>query len=157
MNIDRLEALLEKLLSLHKSLLHLAQQKTECLKEENETMLSKLMSEEQSHIKAITKLEEARQREVLLIWGESLTLGEIIEKLPLPQRAKYEVLKEELSTCLLVLKERNELNQQLLYHSLQVVNMTLDMFDNQPKNLNYHSSQKERPSAPSRSMFDSKA
>ncbi|MED3724633.1 flagellar export chaperone FlgN [Priestia filamentosa] len=157
MNIDRLEALLEKLLSLHKSLLHLAQQKTECLKEENEKVLSKLINEEQSHIKAITKLEEARQREVLLIWEEPLTLGEIIEKLPLPQRAKYEVLKEELSTCLLALKERNELNQQLLYYSLQVVNMTIDMFGKQPKNLNYHSSQKERPSAPSRSMFDSKA
>ncbi|MFP7222554.1 flagellar export chaperone FlgN [Priestia filamentosa] len=157
MNIDRLEALLEKLLSLHKSLLHLAQQKTECLKEENEIMLSKLMNEEQSHIKAITKLEEARQREVLLIWEAPLTLGEIIEKISLSQRAKYEVLKEELSTCLLALKERNELNQQLLYHSLQVVNMTLDMFGKQPKNLNYHSSQKERPSAPSRSMFDSKA
>jgi hypothetical protein len=54
------------------------------------------------------------------------------------------------------LKERNQLNQQLIHQSLQFVHLTLDMLAPQPASINYGPPQQN--AAPKRpSMFDSKA
>lgn len=67
-----------------------------------------------------------------------------------------ERLKAELIDEVTKLKERNGLNQQLIYQSLQFINVSLDMLRPQNQNLNYGDSVK-KPVKSVMAMFDSKA
>ncbi|WP_239421932.1 flagellar protein FlgN [Bacillus sp. CGMCC 1.16541] len=144
--MQTLISLLTKLLTLHQSLHQLAERKTEIVKEGNLEALNTLMNEEHVHITAIAKVEEARNEAVIrllsgqTIQGNSPTLQDVINHANEEEGKQLTHLQTELISCLTHLKKRNELNQQLIYQSLQFVNVTMDLVRPQAKSYNY-----ERP------------
>lgn len=154
---------LEKLVKLHKSLNNLAQSKTNIIKEGDMDALSQLLMDEQKHIKAIELTENEREREVqsyLLKQGQlqnTATITDVIETSSDKEKGQLEGLKAQLLEEAHMLKEHNYLNQQLIYQSLQFVNLTLDMLRPRNQNFNYEKPVQQKHSQASTGMFDSKA
>jgi flagellar biosynthesis/type III secretory pathway chaperone len=165
MSAEKLITSLEKLIKLHKSLNELAVRKTEVVKVGDMEGLNSLLNDEQKHVKAIELIENEREKQVAEYMKErgyeqdSYTLLECIEVAPKDLKDQLISLREQLIEELFILKNRNQLNQQLIYQSLQFVNVTLDMLRPQQQPINY-----EKPAnmqgqgvKSSKSMFDSKA
>lgn len=157
MSAQTIITVLEKLITLHKSLSQLADKKTTIIKEGNADALTALLIEEQKHVKAITQLENEREQAVLTFMsGKKFTLDEVIEVAEPTEANTLQRLKEELLNEVMKLKQQNELNQQLLITSLQFVNLSLDLLQPYDRNYNYDKNNQESPKK-IKSMFDSKA
>ncbi|RFU67418.1 flagellar protein FlgN [Bacillus sp. V59.32b] len=162
MSAEHIQASLEKLVELHRSLNELATKKTEIIKQGDTEALNQLLMDEQKHIKAIEATEKERQTAVaafLEIEGqeaEPSTITRVLELLSPNDEEALNRLKEELILEAETLKEQNYLNQQLVYQSLQFVNVTLDMLLPQNKQFNYDKPAKPKQQG-SNSMFDSRA
>ncbi|WP_026694345.1 flagellar protein FlgN [Peribacillus kribbensis] len=153
-----------KLLKLHKSLLDLARQKTEIVKQGSMEELNRIMIDEQKHVKAITVVEAEREQAVAMFLAAQgsyhlqPSLAACLEFAAEEERTQFITLREDLKALVYELKDANFLNQQLIYQSLQFINMSLDMVRPRPQAFNY-----ERPmaagaaSAAPRSYFNSKA
>ncbi|MDZ5711475.1 flagellar protein FlgN [Jeotgalibacillus haloalkalitolerans] len=136
MTQQSIKSILHQQLKLHKSLLELAKQKTAVIKENNLDQLNQLIKDEQKHIQAISALETKRQ--------QLNTLEDL------------QAEKGELLHVIIELKSVNELNQDLLTQSMQLVSLNLDMLMPQPDSINY-SKEDSDDDQPVRSMFDSQA
>lgn len=154
--MDKIIQNLTNLVRMHKSLLDLATKKTDIIVESNMEELDALIKKEQAHVAAIEQLERQRQQLVtdyLAAKGSASsltpTVAELIEAADAPNKAKIQTIREELLTIIDALKAKNELNQKMVYQSLQMVNMTLDMMRPQPMTqadtMNYSSKEVRRP------------
>lgn len=154
--MDKIIQNLTNLVRMHKSLLDLATKKTDVIVESNMEELDALIKTEQAHVAAIEQLERQRQQLVtdyLAAKGSAPsltpTVAELIEAADAPNKAKIQTIREELLTIIDALKAKNELNQKMVYQSLQMVNMTLDMMRPQPMTqadtMNYSSKEVRRP------------
>ena len=154
--MDKIIQNLTNLLRMHKSLLDLATKKTDIIVESNMEELDALIKTEQAHVAAIEQLERQRQQLVtdyLAAKGSASsltpTVAELIEAADAPNKAKIQTIREELLTIIDALRAKNELNQKMVYQSLQMVNMTLDMMRPQPTaqadTMNYSSKEVRRP------------
>ena len=154
--MDKIIQNLTNLVRMHKSLLDLATKKTDVIVESNMEELDALIKTEQAHVAAIEQLERQRQQLVtdyLAAKGSASsltpTVAELIEAADAPNKAKIQTIREELLTIIDALKAKNELNQKMVYQSLQMVNMTLDMMRPQPMTqadtMNYSSKEVRRP------------
>lgn len=154
--MDKIIQNLTNLVRMHKSLLDLATKKTDIIVESNMEELDALIKTEQAHVAAIEQLERQRQQLVtdyLAAKGSASsltpTVAELIEAADAPNKAKIQTIREELLTIIDALKAKNELNQKMVYQSLQMVNMTLDMMRPQPMTqadtMNYSSKEVRRP------------
>lgn len=129
-------AILEKLERMHKSLLELALKKTEIVKANDIETLDGLIKTEQAHIAAINTLEQQRQLMVTdylrakgVAYSDKPTVAELIEAIDDEQeKAQIIATRERLVTVLAQLKAQNDLNQQLVYQSLQLINIQLEPF-----------------------------
>ncbi|WP_062237760.1 flagellar protein FlgN [Fictibacillus sp. FJAT-27399] len=152
MALKDMKSLLNKLLDVHRELNSIAEQKTTILKTGDVKALDALMLKENEHVKTLMELEEMRNG------TSALTMSELIEQAVPSEKEQLEALQYELSKEYMLLKERNELNQQLIHQSLQFVNMSLNMFMPEPEKVTYSRPQaKEYAGAGSFSLFDSKA
>lgn len=164
MSTGQIITALEKLIKLHKGLNELASRKTDIIKLSDMDALTALLNEEQKYVKAIEMID--REREVAVEEfleskvqsAELLTITRVIELSTDTEADGLNRLKGELLEEVMQLKEQNYLNQQLVYQSLQFINITLNILQPQNQQYNY-----EKP-APARkmqedsnSMFDSKA
>ncbi|MDQ0218421.1 flagellar protein FlgN [Peribacillus cavernae] len=162
MPAEQIRISLEKLLTLHKSLNGLANRKTEIVKQGDTEALNQLLMDEQAHIKAIETTEKERQKAVtafLLNKGQQADPSSITRVIELSSPTDAEALnrlKDELIEEAGKLKEQNLLNQQLVYQSLQFVNITLDMLRPQNQPFNYEKPARQKQQG-SNSMFDSRA
>lgn len=157
MSAQTIITVLEKLITLHKSLSQLADKKTTIIKEGNADALTALLIEEQKHVKTITQLENEREQAALTFMsGKKSTLDEVIKVATPIEANTLQRLKEELLNEVMRLKQQNELNQQLLITSLQFVNLSLDLLQPYDRNYNYDKNNQESPKK-IKSMFDSKA
>ncbi|MGG4264129.1 flagellar protein FlgN [Peribacillus simplex] len=153
--------LLEKLIKLHKSLNQLAIGKTAILKASDTEAITSLLIQEQKHIKAISQTDMEREgavKEFLAVngmVGKKASIHAVTDLTGPVETEILERLKAELIDEVAKLKERNSLNQQLIYQSLQFINVSLDMLRPQNQNLNYGDSVK-KPMKSGRAMFDSK-
>lgn len=153
---------MEKLIKLHKSLNGLATTKTEIIKQGDTEALNQLLMDEQKHIKAIEMTENERQTAVAAFLQnagqavEPSTITRVIELSPPSETDSLIALRDELLEEVTALKENNYLNQQLVYQSLQIVNITLDMLLPQNQQFNYDKPAKQKHQG-SNSMFDSRA
>ena len=165
MSAKQLIGLLEKHVKLHKGLLHLANKKTEILKNGDMEALTEVIKEEQKYATAIKQIERERVHAVETMYDNlpspknDGTLTECIALAEGEEREALERLRDDLSTVLAELKDVNLLNQQLIQQSLYFVNVTLDMVLPQPQDINYGKRSGDNSSAYEnrRSMFDSKA
>lgn len=162
MSIDQIIAIMDKLNMMHRSLLKLAVQKTEVLKASDIEGLNTAMKNEQMHVAAISKLEEQRQQAVEQFFeargiqsGEA-TVSELLVHANEQEKMNLSIKRDELFQTIEKLKEQNDLNQQLLFQSLQFVNLTLDLLQPQQEQMNYGATAGSRK-AIKKGQFDSRA
>ncbi|WP_404356196.1 flagellar protein FlgN [Cytobacillus firmus] len=158
MSAEALTATMEKLHKLHKSLYELAVKKTDMIKTGDMDALNQMLKDEQAHIAAIGKMEQERQRvsQDLVPDLPSPSLGDCLSMLSEEDKHPLNGLKDQLSMLIQELKERNQLNQQLIYQSLQFVNMSMSLVQpQQNQSLNYVHPQANKIKHP-QGMFNSK-
>jgi hypothetical protein len=134
MSIANIVATLEKLEKMHKSLLEFANTKTEYIKHNDMEKLNEIIKNEQAHIAAINTLEQQRQTMVtdyLRAKGIALTdtpsVADVIEAAkPTESTDALVAVRERLVVLLEKLKMQNDLNQKMVFNSLQIINITLD-------------------------------
>ena len=166
MSIEAICATLTTLERMHKSLLELAYKKTEIIKTGDHEALNKMLKDEQAHVAAIDQLEQQRQMQVAEYLGakgfahsDKPTVADVIEA------TKNEAEKEKLADIrnrLLVLiddlRKQNDLNQKLVFQSLQFVNLTLDALRPRPEQINYSGKEvRGTNTVAKKSFFDSQA
>jgi flagellar biosynthesis/type III secretory pathway chaperone len=164
MSASTLIATLEKLYKLNKSLLDLSVRKTEAVKGGDMKGLDDLLKDEQKHISAINKLEDERQRQSAgylnslgLLTEEPPTLTQCIEYSEPEDQAVLLDWQHKMTDLISRLKERNELNQKLVYQSLQFVNMNLSNMQPQDQQTTYARPNGDKKASRPRSLFDSQA
>jgi len=165
MSVQPIITILEKLEKMHKSLLEHAYRKTELVKNNDMDELDQMLKIEQSHVAAIEQLEAQRQQNVMEYFQEkgiavsnAPTVEELIEAVEdEEERKQLEDVRNRLMKIIVDLKLQNELNQQLIFNSLQVVNVTLNMLRPQQEQINYSDKTVRGGNAPRQSLFDSQA
>lgn len=137
---------LGKLEKVHKGLLELAKQKTEFVKAGDMKALDELIKQEQAHVATIETLEQQRQvmvTEYLRAKGFALTdtptVADVIEAAKGDAMQQPLILiRERLMALLDELRKQNDLNQKMVFNSLQMVNLTLEaMRPQRPEQFNY--------------------
>ncbi|MBU8771527.1 flagellar protein FlgN [Cytobacillus oceanisediminis] len=158
MSAEALTATMEKLLKLNKSLYELAVKKTDIIKTGDMDGLNQMLKDEQAHIAAIGRLENEREKAANLIAPmlESPTISDCLNILTQPDRLKLEAITKELSELVYELKEQNFLNQQLVHHSLQFVNVSMNLLRPQPESMNYGPPANKKSEKMNPGIFNSK-
>lgn len=161
MSAAQLIQTMEILYQLHEQLYNIAVQKTDVLKNNDDlSKLQDLLKNEQTCMKKIYQLENERMNFVKEWLGqqEDKSLSACIEKTVGKEKERLIQLKDCFSQIMEKLKAANELNQQLIHHALQFVNLTIDMVMPQEPSLTYSNpNQIKESQGLKRSMFDSKA
>ncbi|MDX8363819.1 flagellar protein FlgN [Cytobacillus sp. IB215665] len=163
MSVQALQSTLQKMYKIHKSLYDLGTKKTDIVKKGDIKALDTLLKDEQKHVAAIRTLDEERKKQVYkmvsghTIAGSEPTVTDCIDIAAGDDKQQLIHIQSQLTQIINELKQQNELNQQLLYQSLQFVNISLDMLLPQPEVFNYEKPAMSEGPQPSRSLFDSKA
>ena len=164
MSVNKLTESLQDLVKLHKTLNELAKQKTDTVINSDISNLKLFIQKEAVLIKQLQFLETERIRAVSQLarergfFMERGTIQEIVPYLQDREKETVESLQKQLLEQVTLLKQQNELNQQLIEDSLRFVNLSLDMLQPEQETGNY-----TRPTRDSdhgvtgRSIFDSKA
>lgn len=166
MSVQQIIKTLENLEKMHKSLLELAYKKTEIVKKGDMEELDGMLKNEQSHVAAIGTLEQQRQALVqdFLNAKGIATLGiptvlDVIEAAESEnERNQLEEVRKRLMLVVDDLRKQNDLNQKLVFQSLQFVNVTLDLLRPRPDQINYSGNTVRKQNTTSnKTMFDSQA
>ena len=154
----------ETLIDLHKELNQLAREKTDVIKAEEIKQLGRLLVQEKRLVAEIEKQEQLRKVYVqafLLdneLFNETASLSVCIQHASESEQPVLTQLRSDLWNELTRLKEQNELNQQLIYQSLQFVNLNLSLLLPEDASYTYERPQDaEGTRKQSQSLFDSKA
>lgn len=166
MSVEAICSTLTKLERMHKSLLELAYKKTEIIKSGNIEALDQMLKDEQAHVAAIDKLEQQRQIQVTdyleakgFASTDKMTVADVIEAAE--QQTEKDTLSAVRNRLMLIiedLRKQNDLNQKLVFQSLQFVNLTLDTLRPRPEQMNYSGSEvRGTNTVAKKSYFDSQA
>ncbi|WP_163144125.1 flagellar protein FlgN [Bacillus sp. 22-7] len=158
MSAEALTVAMEKLLKLHKSLYELAVKKTDIIKTGDMDALNQMLKDEQAHIAAISRLDKEREKAAnsIVPMLESPTVSDCLNLLTQPDLLRLEAITEELAELVYELKEQNFLNQQLVHHSLQFVNVSINLLRPQPETMNYGPPAKKNSEKMNPGIFNSK-
>jgi flagellar biosynthesis/type III secretory pathway chaperone len=152
METAQMTSLLERLLTSHEELLTLGERKTDVLKLGDMKALDVLLKEEDLQVKKLQMIEKER-----LLKFANVTLGDVLEQAELDEKENLIHLQEKLISAFEALKNRNQLNQELLEQSLQYVNMSLSMVQPENEPATYKNPKANPYNINSTSLFDSKA
>ncbi|WP_342566968.1 flagellar protein FlgN [Psychrobacillus sp. FSL K6-4046] len=164
MSIDNILHSLTNLNLLHKSLLDIAYKKTEAIKMGDMDSLNKLLKDEQAHVAGISQLEQQRQLGVtdyLRAKGiapiDNPTVAHVLENTPTEkEKEQLKAARNQLLLTIDSLRKENDLNQKLIFQSLQFVNMNLEILRPTPDKINYSKNEARGPEN-TLGHFDSKA
>lgn len=162
MPADQLIEIIKELLSVHKDLNHLAEKKTNHLKNVDVESLQSLLNEEKTAVSKLEQLENKRMRDVQQFLSEKgapaidLTVTELLKYMDSQDQLEMLQLQHSLLKEMTTLRHRNALNQELIKQSLQFINVSLNLFDPREETANY-GPQMRAPVRTGRSLFDSKA
>lgn len=161
MDFTRLITILKKQLQLYTSLHGLAVKKVEIIKTGDLDALNQMIKDEQTHTAAITLLENERLQTIKELFpnnNELPTMSECIDKAYPEQRPILVYLYKKLMETLQKTKEQNDLNQQLIYQSLQFVNFSLNLVQPKPESVTYGppNGKKQTELSDTTSVFNSK-
>jgi hypothetical protein len=139
MSAEKLISTMEKLLKLHKSLYEISLKKTEIVKIGDIETLNQTLKDEHAHLAAINLLENERQKltKSMVTGMEKPTIEDCLNVVDLPLRQVLDRQRSELKNTITQILQRNELNQQMLFQSLQFVNLSLNLVAPQPEEINY--------------------
>lgn len=166
MELSTIYTTLEKLEKMHRSLYELAIKKTEIVKANDIEQLDQILKTEQAHIAAIETLEQQRQTQVKEylhqknIQSANPTVAQLIEAAQGDALESSLIeIRERLVKLVENLKNQNDLNQKLIFQSLQFVNLSLQMMrPTEQDNVNYSDKEVQGQQAISKkSYFDSQA
>jgi flagellar biosynthesis/type III secretory pathway chaperone len=152
METAQMTSLLERLFKSHEELLALGERKTEVLKLGDTKELDVLLKEEDLQVKKLQVIEKER-----MLKFANVTLGDVLEQAGNNEKENLIQLQELLIKAYEALKNRNELNQELLEQSLQYVNMSLSMVQPEIGPVTYNNPRANPYSQNNTSLFDSKA
>jgi hypothetical protein len=153
---------LKLLFNLHKKLLELGEEKTLVVKKGEISKLQDIINKEHSTIKRINQAEIELKKTIDLLAksnNKKGTFHTISDCLPYLDESTQNSLKnwqKKLLDVVKLLKERNDLNQQLIYLSLQYVNMNLFLL-NPKDDKGLYTNPLKKQSRTQSSLFDSKA
>jgi flagellar biosynthesis/type III secretory pathway chaperone len=160
MSAEKLISTMEKLLKLHKSLYEISQKKTETVKIGDIDALNQILKDEQAHLAAINLIENERQKFTVALVPKKVkpTITDCLNVMGQESSERIGKLREELQSIISQIQQRNDLNQQLIYQSLQFVNFSLNLMRPQPENFNYGpDAGKSNPQGQYSGLFNSKA
>ncbi|KGR80618.1 flagellar protein FlgN [Ureibacillus manganicus] len=166
MSVQPIVEILEKLEKVHKSLLELALKKTEVVKKGDMVELYQILKNEQSHVAAIETIEKQRQVMVTdylkskgIDFSDIPTVADVIDVANSEnEREQLQQVRSRLVQVVDELKSQNELNQKLIFQSLQFVNMSLELVRPPETQINYTGKEVKGPNVqPKKSIFDSQA
>ena len=108
-----------------------------------------MLKDEQAHVAAIDKLEQQRQKQVTdyieakgLASSDKTTVADVIEAAEQQaEKATLSAVRERLMQIINDLRKQNDLNQKLVFQSLQIVNLTLDAVRPRTEQMNYSSNE----------------
>ncbi|TQR32191.1 flagellar protein FlgN [Lysinibacillus sphaericus] len=166
MSTEAICSTLTKLERMHKSLFELAVKKTEIITAGDIEALDQMLKDEQAHVAAIDKLEQQRQKQVTdyleakgIASTDKATVADVIEAAE--QQTEKDTLSAVRNRLLQIindLKKQNDLNQKLVFQSLQFVNFTLDALQPRPEQINYSGNEvRGTNTVAKKSYFDSQA
>lgn len=139
MSAEKLISTMEKLLKLHKSLYEIALRKTEIVKIGDMDALNQSLKDEQTHIEAINQLENGRKM-IAASFAPGIdkpTIDDCLKRINGTEHERLSRLRYELLDMIEQIQQRNNLNQQLIYQSLQFVNLSLSLVLPQQDDFNY--------------------
>lgn len=125
-----------------------------------------MLKDEQAHVAAIDKLEQQRQKQVTdyleakgLASADKTTVADVIEAAEQEaDTATLSAVRERLMQIINDLRKQNDLNQKLVFQSLQIVNLTLDAVRPHTEQMNYSSNEVRGTNyITKKSYFDSQA
>lgn len=168
MSVSNIISTLEKLEKMHKSLLELANKKTELIKANDMEQIDDMLKMEQAHVAAIETLEQQRQAMVTdylqakgIAFTDIPTVAQVIDAADGTEKEALQKMRERLVALLADLKIQNDLNQKLVFQSLQFVNLTLDMMrpqQTQGSTFNYSGAEvRGQSTVGKKSYYDSQA
>lgn len=130
---------MEKLVALHRSLYEVTKRKTEVIKAGDMDALQQVMKDEQAHLMGIQKMEETRQRASKQIAAHLLqpTVTDCANQLDAVNKQKLLELAAALKETIMIVKETNAFNQQMLRQSMQFVNLSLNLLKPSTQSVNY--------------------
>ena len=155
---QKLIGTMERLLKLHKSLYELAVKKTDIVINGDMDALNQTLKDEQVHLAAMNKLEQQRQQlaRVLVPEVDQPSLSDCLDVVDRKDWVTLDRLRSELLDVIVEIRQRNDLNQKMIYQSLQFVNLSLNLVAPQPEEFNYGpSTQMNKPA--STTLFNRKA
>ncbi|GGB55305.1 flagellar protein FlgN [Virgibacillus dakarensis] len=162
MTIQTIIQSLEKLVTIHESLLELSEQKTVVIKEGSVEKLQSLLIKERRYVRTLGQEEEKRQKEVedwfseQRISGKEVTITTMLNEISGEETGtEMAQIANTLTEVIVKLKQQEQLNQALIQQSMQFVELSLDMIDPSIKKMNY--GDKHANESANRSVFDSKA
>lgn len=134
--IDAITAHLKELLAHHLTLLEISEQKRQALIKNQVKDLTAYVNQENRIVKQIAGLESqwvgtaaAFAAGKGLKRSTGMTISDVIKLMDHQQdRETIVALKEELLGTIEMLKKQNALNQQLIEHSLNFINYSLDLY-----------------------------
>ena len=152
---EELMEILKEEVDLLKTIKELAYQKTEIIINSKIEELSKISEEEEKIVDKMAGLE--KKRLVLLdTWGvdKKITLSEIIEKVPEDNRDLIEIW-EELTLLLIDIKDKNNLNNELLKDNLEWLDFNINLLT-QTLSPNTYDGKKSKANLSNKNFFDRK-
>jgi flagellar biosynthesis/type III secretory pathway chaperone len=155
-----------KLIQVHVSLLELAQQKTNVLVLNQVDKLNQIVNKETSFMKQITSLDLQRIEDISILLLErgykpnpNITVGDLIK---LVVKADDKKLLSDAQKQLLgtidQLREKNQLNQKLIEHSLAFIEYSMDLvMGPSDDGVTYQNPSHQQQGLKRNGMFDSRA
>jgi flagellar biosynthesis/type III secretory pathway chaperone len=139
MSAENLISTMEKLVKLHQSLLELSTKKTDFVIKDDMDALKQILKDEQAHIAAINKFENDRQNSVRVMISTlpEPSITDCLDVMEDADKEKLSHLRTELLDTITQIGKRNDLNQQLIYQSLQFVNLSLNILMPRQEDINY--------------------
>lgn len=166
MSVEAICTTLTMLERMHKSLLELAYKKTEIIKTGDIEALNQMLKDEQAHVAAIDQLEQQRQMQVAKYLGakglahsDKIAVADVIEATENEaEKETLTVIRKRLLLIIDDLRKQNDINQKLVFQSLQFVSLTLDTLRPRPEQINYSGKEvRGTNTVAKKSYFDSQA
>ncbi|MFP7734118.1 flagellar protein FlgN [Priestia aryabhattai] len=152
--MQEIQMILEKQVTLHKSLSVIVKEKTNFIIKQDVKALTSSLQKEQSHIAAISALETKRIAEMEKSGHTAGSIEEIAGSFP-----EYSILmpfQKQLVDIIQDIKYANDLNNQLLTQSLQLIYTELDLLVPSKREDSFNYTKTNNSSFQSRSIFNSK-
>lgn len=161
MNTSFLLTTLQQQLEEYTELHQLSVEKTDFIKKNDISNLNEIINKESKYLLSLDVLEKKRIEAVYAVlsgheWsGDLPTLSDCLNVVSDEEAMKLRNIQSELKVKMEELRDQNYLNQELIYHSMQFVSLSLSMLKPKQTPPNYGPTAKQQGQQKSEKLFDS--